>query len=91
MNSVFNCWMIKKQEYVHWIGIRVHEHLLAIHLKRSSTSLTGVGNNSVRNFQAVNIRLIFLIAAERVADGICCKTEKRDEQQQSGKRGSQRL
>src|SRR5215472_3494728 len=87
MNTVFHCGVVKEQEYIHRIGIRVHEYLLPKHLIRYGASLAGVGNNSVRNFQAVNVRLIFLIAAVGIADGICSETEKRDEKQQGRKSG----
>src|SRR6266851_3036270 len=48
--------------------------------------LARVGNDAVSDFEAVDVGLMFRIAAESVANGIGCETEKGQEQEKRGKR-----
>src|SRR6267154_6218271 len=48
--------------------------------------LARVRNNAVSDFEAVDVGLIFRIAAEGDADGVGCETEKSQEQEKRGER-----
>src|SRR5260370_37570181 len=48
--------------------------------------LARVGNDAVSDFEAVDVGLMFRIAAESVANGIGFETEKGQEQKKRGKR-----
>src|SRR5437879_8522945 len=48
--------------------------------------LARVRNDAVGDFEAVDVGLVFRIAAEGVANGIGCETEKGQEQEKRGKR-----
>src|SRR5260370_23410863 len=48
--------------------------------------LARVGKDGVGDFEAVDVGLMFRIAAESVANGIGCETEKGQEQEKRGKR-----
>src|SRR6266853_2008795 len=48
--------------------------------------LARVRNNAVSDFEAVDVGLIFRIAAEGVADGVGCETEKSQKQEKHGER-----
>src|SRR5437868_6246356 len=50
-------------------------------------SLARVRNDAVGNFEAVDIGLILLIAAEGIANGVGGETEESEEQKKRGERG----
>ena len=78
--------MVEEEEYVDGIRLGIDEDLLAEFLERDGAVLAGVGQDAVRDFEAVDVGLIFLEAAEGIQDGGGCETKKRDEQEQGGKR-----
>src|SRR5260370_82705 len=79
--------MIEEQEDVDGIGVRVDENGFAVYLEGMREGLAGVRNDAVSDFKAINIRLMFRIAAEGIADGIGGETEEGQEQEKLRKRG----
>src|SRR2546422_9634384 len=69
------------------MAVGVNENGFPVHLEGTREGLTGVGNDAVGNFEAVDIGLVLLIAAESIADGARRKTEHSEQQEKRGKRG----
>src|SRR5215469_5829068 len=86
MDAVGNGWVIEEEKNINGIGVGVDEHGFSINLERTRKGLTGIGHETVGHLEAVNVRLMFLKTANRIAGGVCRETEKGDEQEQSGKR-----
>ena len=86
MDAVGNGWVIEEEKDINGIGVGVDEHGLSIDLERTCKRLTGIGDETVRHLETVNVRLMFRKTTKRIACSVCRKTEKGDEQEQSGKR-----
>src|SRR5215468_7086054 len=87
MDAVFDRRVIEEQKDVHGIGIGIDEDLFAEHLEGRGAFLAGVGDDVVRDFEAVDVGLVLLITAIGVADSVCGKSKKSDEQDKRGKSG----
>ncbi len=76
MDAVGYRGVIEEQEDVDGIGVRVDENGFAVYLKRMREGLAGVRNDAMSDFKAINVRLVFRIAAEGIADDVGSETEK---------------
>lgn len=76
--------MIEEEENLERIGVWVNENSFAVNLEGMRASLAWIGNDTVGNFQAVDVGLIFLKAAEGAAKYIGNETENSDEQEKRG-------
>ena len=79
--------VVEEEEYVDGIGVGIDEDLLAEFLEGDGAVLARVGHDAVGDFEAVDIGLIFLEAAEGIQDGGSSEAKKGDEQEQGGERG----
>src|SRR3974390_1135050 len=86
MDAVGNGWVSEEEKDINGIGVGVDEHGFSIDLERTCKGLTGIGDETVRHLETVNVRLMFRKTTKRIACSVCRKTEKGDEQEQSGKR-----
>src|SRR5258708_2918164 len=78
--------MVVEKKNLYGIRVGVNKGSFAVVLKGLRTGLTGIGNDAVGDFQAVDVGLILLIAAERAAEGIGNETEYRKKQEKRRKR-----
>src|SRR5262249_5413432 len=87
MDAIFDGRVIEEEKDVHGIGIGIGKDLFAEHLEGSGTILARVGDDSVCDFEAVDVRLVFLIATVSVADGVCGESEESDEKKKCRESG----
>src|SRR5260370_38259979 len=79
--------MVVEKKNLYWIGVGINKGVFAVVLEGLGTGLAGIGNDAVGDFQAVDIGLILLIAAEGAAERLGNETEYREKQQKRRKRG----
>src|SRR5438876_5374683 len=79
--------MVVEKNYLNGIGVGVNKSSFAVVLKGFRAGLAGVGDDAVGDFQAVDVGLILLVAAEGAAEGIGNETEYREKQEKGRKRG----
>ena len=87
MDAVGDSRVIEEEEDVDGIGIGINENSFAVNLEGTCEGLTGIGDEAVADFETVNIGLVFLKAAERVAESTGGETENRNEEEKSWERG----
>ena len=85
MDTVGDRGVIEEKEYVDGMGIGVDQNGLTVNLKGTRGGLAGVRNNAVSNFEAVDIGLILLVAAEGIKDGLGQEKEQICEEKQCWK------
>src|SRR5216684_3978203 len=79
--------MVVEKKNLYWIGVGINKGIFAVVLEGLGTGLAGIGNDTVGDFQAVDVGLILLIAAEGAAERIGNETEYREKQEKRRKRG----
>ena len=72
--------MVEEKDDVDGIGMGIDEDFFAKFLEGNGASLTGVRDDAVRYFEAVNVGLVFLIATEGIQNSSTGKPEQRNEQ-----------
>ena len=87
MDAVGDSRVIEEEEDVDGIGVGINENSFAVNLEGTCEGLTSIGDEAVADFETVNIGLVFLKAAESVAESTSGETENRDEEEKSGERG----
>src|SRR5258708_10574086 len=87
VDAVGNGGVIEEEKDVDRIGVGVDENGFAVDLEGARECLTRVRNDAVGDFEAVDIGLIFLIAAESIADDIGGETQESQEQEKRGEGG----
>lgn len=76
--------MAVEEKHIHRIGLGIGKVDIAQEVKRLSGDLAGVRRETVRDFETVLIRLMFLVAAESAADRIGNKEENREQEKLGG-------
>src|SRR5262249_20780130 len=87
MDAVFDGRVVEEQKDVDGIGVGIDEDLFPEHLEGCGTFLAKIGDDAVRDFKAVDIGLVFKVAAVRIACGVCGESKKCDENAKRGKGG----
>ena len=74
-NTITNGRMVEEKKNLERIRVGIYKNFFAVVLERESARLSGIRNDAVSDFQAVDIGLIFLVAAKCAASNIGRETE----------------
>lgn len=86
VDAIADGWMIEKENDLDGIGLGINEHGFTINLEGVRARLARIGNDAVRDFQTVDVRLILLIAAVGVTSNLGDQTEESHEQEKRRER-----
>src|SRR5271170_7244664 len=86
-DAVWDCWVGIEHEDCDGTGSGIGEIHFAENLKGLRGDLAGIRNQAVGDFQAVLIRLVFIVAAEGTLDRVSNKRVNGKQEQQRRERG----